>query len=226
MNGDGSGAASVTAAPGPQGGPQWNAAGTAILYSFRDAGVTQVRRINPQDGSARVLLQSKGGLGQPHVTADERNVIYAFGNPPNLWKVPLAGGTARQLTFDRESSSFPSLSPDGKWIAYEFQKGNTTQIKIMDVDGGHQQQLTDDDAINWSNSWASDNRRIAYAAFRDGAWNIWWIDRITRERKQLTRHTAFGSFTRNPAWKPGTEQIAYEHWLIQGNIYMVNVDLF
>jgi Tol biopolymer transport system component/DNA-binding winged helix-turn-helix (wHTH) protein len=224
MNADGTGAASVAAAPGPQGGPLWNADGSAILFSYREAGITQLRRLDPRDGSQRVLLQSREGVGQPHVTADERDVIYAAGNPPNLWKRALAGGPPRQITFDREGSSFPSLSPDGNWIAYEFQKGNTTQIKIIDRDGGNQQLLTDDAAINWANSWSSDNRRIAYAAYHDAAWNIWWIDRVTRERKQITHHTAFGSFTRNPAWKPGSEQIVYEHWLIQGNLFLANLD--
>jgi hypothetical protein len=54
-------------------------------------------------------------------------------------------------------------------------------------------------------------------------WNIWWIDRVTKERKQITHHTAFGSFTRNPAWRPGTEEIVYEHWLVTGNIYLAEV---
>ena len=220
MNADGSGAVAITAAPGPQSGAGWNADGSAILYSYRDAGAVQLHRINPADGAHRLLLRVTDPIGQPHVTPDEREVVYTAGTPPNLWKAPLPAGSARQLTFEREAASFASISWDGRWIAYESQKGNTTQVKVMDRDGRRIEQLTDDDGLNWSNSWAADNRRVAFASFRGGVWNIWWIDRVTKQRKQITHHTAFGSFTRNPAWRPGTEEIVYEHWLVTGNIYM------
>jgi Tol biopolymer transport system component len=223
MNADGSGASSVTAAPGPQGAPLWNAEGSAVLYSYTDQKRTILARIDPAGGSKRVLLDTAETLQQPHVTADERAVIFAAGFPANLWKRPLDGGKPRQLTFDREGASFPSLSWDGQWIAYELQRGNATQIAVMDREGGHQVVLTDDAGLNWSNSWSSDNRRIAFAAFRDGVWNICWIDRLTRERKQVTHRTAFGEFVRNPAWRPASDQIVYEHWLVKGNLYVVDL---
>src|SRR5262245_58224285 len=179
-------------------------------------------RVNPADGSKRVLLETGEIFQQPHITADERAVIFASGHPMNLWKRPFDGSGARQLTVDREGVSFPSLSSDGRWIAYELQRGYTTQIGVMDRDGGQQTVLTEDPGLNWSNSWSSDNRRIAFAAFRDGVWNICWIDRLTRERKQVTHRTAFGEFVRNPAWRPGSEQIVYEHWLVKGNLYVVD----
>src|SRR5436190_1577329 len=82
--------------------------------------------------------------------------------------------------------------------------------------GSHQEILTDDPALNWSNSWASDNRRIAYASYRDGVWNLYSIDRMTRERKQITQYTAYGTFVRNPAWRPGTEEVVYEYSQVKG----------
>jgi hypothetical protein len=53
-------------------------------------------------------------------------------------------------------------------------------------------------------------------SLRDGVWNIYWIDRLTRERKQVTHRTAFGEFVRNLAWRPASDQIIYEHWLVKG----------
>jgi Tol biopolymer transport system component/DNA-binding winged helix-turn-helix (wHTH) protein len=223
MNADGSGAVAVTSAPGPQSSAGWTADGGAILYSFWDGGVSQLRRINPAGGAQRLLRRITEPIGQPHVWPDEREVVYAAGSPVNLWKLALPGGPAQQLTFEREAASYPSLSWDGEWIAYESQKGNTTQIKVIDRQGRRVSQLTDDEALNWSNSWAADNRRIAFASFQDGVWNIWWIDRATKQRKQITHHTAFGSFVRNPAWRPGTEEMVYEHWLVRGNIYLAEV---
>jgi Tol biopolymer transport system component len=221
MNADGSAAASVATDPNPQGIPLWNAPGTAVLYNARDRRITRLMRVNPADASKRLLLETGDDLQQAHITADEQAVIYDTGKPVNIWTRQLAGGAPRQLTFDSEGASFPSPSWDGKWIAYELQRGNATQIGLMDREGGHQKVLTEDPGLNWSNSWSSDNRRIAFAAFRDGVWNVCWIDRLTGERKQVTHRTAFGEFVRNPAWRPGSEQIVYEHWLVKGNLYMV-----
>jgi Tol biopolymer transport system component len=223
MNADGSSAVAVTSAPGPQSSASWTADNSALLYAYWDRGAVHLCRVNPADGTQQLLRRITEPIAQPHVTLDGREVVYSAGTPSNLWKQSLAGGTARQLTFEREAASFPSISWDGQWIAYESQKGNTTQIQVIDRDGGRQLQLTDDEALNWSNSWAADNRRIAFASFRNGVWNIWWIDRVTKARKQITHHTAFGSFTRNPAWRPGTEEIVYEHWLVKGNIYLADV---
>ena len=59
---------------------------------------------------------------------------------------------------------------------------------------------------------------------RDGkATGVSYIDRVTRERKQITRYTAFGAFVRNPAWRPGTEQVVYEYSQVKGNGYLMNL---
>jgi Tol biopolymer transport system component/DNA-binding winged helix-turn-helix (wHTH) protein len=224
MNADGSGAAPVTDDPGVQAGASWNAEGTAILYCSSKGTGCQVRRINPEDRSVKVIQElPQRAIDMPHVTTDEQDLIFVRPSPPNVWKLHLKDGSPKQLTFDREGASFPAPSWDGQWIAYEVKRGENTQIGVMDRDGGHQELLTDDPALNWSNSWASDNRRIAYASYRDGVWNLYWIDRVTRERRQITSYTAYGAFVRNPAWRPGTEQVVYEYSHVKGNIYLVNL---
>src|SRR5581483_1754304 len=171
MNADGSAAASVTSDTGAVGAPLWNADGSAILYTYGDQN-QHVARLNPADGSKRALFGTHEPMQQPHITPDEQAVVFSSGHPMNIWKRRFADGKATQLTFDREGASFPSLSWDGKWISYELQRGNTTQIGLMDSSGGQQSVLTEDPGLNWSNSWALDNRRIEFASYRDGVWNI------------------------------------------------------
>ena len=224
MNADGSGAVAVTDDPDIRGAPGWSADGTAILYSASTKTGYELRRIRPADRSRQVLLASpQRHVLMPHVTPDERELIYVRPEPGNLWKLPLAGGAPKQLTFDREGIDFPSVSWDGRWIAYELNRGANVQIGVMDRNGGHPEILTDDPGLHWSNSWASDNRRIAYAGYSDGVWNLYWIDRVTRERKQITRYTAYGAFVRNPAWRPGTEEVVYEYSQVKGNADLMNL---
>jgi Tol biopolymer transport system component len=157
-------------------------------------------------------------LLRSHLTPDEKDFIYDFGSPRNIWKRGVASGVAKQLTFDRQRTWFPEISWDGNWIVYQVTEGDDTQIAVMDRDGGQQRILTSGPGKHFAHSFASDNRRIAYAGFENGAWNLYWIDRITGEHKQITHYTAFGSFVRSPAWRPNTEQFAYEYSDVKGNI--------
>jgi Tol biopolymer transport system component len=54
-------------------------------------------------------------------------------------------------------------------------------------------------------------------------WNVYWIDRTTGETKQVTNYTAFGSVVRSPAWRPGTEQMAFEYTEVKGNVYSIDL---
>ncbi len=50
-----------------------------------------------------------------------------------------------------------------------------------------------------------------------------WVDRVTKEDHAITKETAFGSYMRSPAWRPGTEEIVYERAQSKGNIYLLPV---
>ena len=93
----------------------------------------------------------------------------------------------------------------------------------MERDGGQQRLLTSGTGKRFAYSFAADNRRIAYAGYFQGVWNLYWIDRITGETRKFTNNTAFGSFVRSPAWRPNTEEIAYEYSDVKGNIERVQL---
>ncbi len=81
----------------------------------------------------------------------------------------------------------------------------------------------DDPGPHYPYSFASDSRRIAYTSCPDGVWNVYTVDRIAREIKQVTNYTAFESVVRSPAWRPGTDQMAFEFTEIKGNVYSIDL---
>jgi len=223
MNADGSNATPVVSDQGFANGPGWTADSKAIWYTFATAGQFQIRKFQPADGSQQVLMDSKEYHTRAHLTSDLREMVYDSGRPLNIWILSLQGGSSRQLTFDREGAGFPVLSADGQWIVYELFRGEGTTISIMDRTGEHQQTILAGPGVHYPYSFASDNRRIAYTACPDGVWNVYWIDRITGETKQATNYTAYGSVVRSPAWRPGTEQMAFEYTEIKGNVYAIDL---
>jgi TolB protein len=140
-----------------------------------------------------------------------------------VWVRPLHGGAPRQLTFDRQSANFPVISPDGRWVVFSLLRGGDSQVGLVPLQGGAMQVLTAEPGQHWPGSWSSDSRRIALSVFRDGVWNLRWLDRETREFAPVTHETAFGSYVRAPAWRPGSEQIVYEWSRSKGNIYLVDL---
>ncbi|MEO8370533.1 MAG: protein kinase [Candidatus Solibacter sp.] len=199
----------------------WNADSSALILNLFSSVGQRVVRFGLTDGSRRTLWETDITGARIHITPDEQELVYDTGRPRNIWKLKINGAQAKQLTFDRERAWFPEVSWDGQWIVYQVGRGDSSEIAVMDRNGGQQQILTPEPGKRFSHSFASDNRRIAYAGFEKGVWNLYWIDRITRERRQITHHTAYGSFVRSPAWRPGTEQMAYEFSGVKGNIELL-----
>ena len=81
--------------------------------------------------------------------ASERSDIF------NIWKIADTGGSPAQVTFHKEDGvQFPSISPDGKVIAYE----NEFELWTVDVPSGSPKKVTidmafdpKDNLITWTN---------------------------------------------------------------------------
>jgi len=67
-------------------------------------------------------------------------VVFTHGG--DLWRAPLAGGTAVRLTSARGVELFGKFSPDGKWIAFTGQLDGDEQVYIVPTEGGEPRQLT------------------------------------------------------------------------------------
>jgi hypothetical protein len=86
-----------------------------------------------------------------------------------IWKVAVAGGPARQITFGERGDAQPQWSPDGRHISFVSARGSGSgddapkaQIYVMRTDGGEAWKLTDAKENVASYSWAPDSSRIAY----------------------------------------------------------------
>jgi Tol biopolymer transport system component/DNA-binding winged helix-turn-helix (wHTH) protein len=140
--------------------------------------------------------------------------------PPNVWTVSLEGGPPTQITFDKEGMGFASWSPDGQLLAIEGQRGDSTQIFTVRP-GESPIQLTHALGQSWPFSWSPDGDKIAFAASRDGVWNVRWISRTTGAERQLTSYTGASHYVRYPYWSADGKTIVYEYAETTGNIWML-----
>ncbi len=68
--------------------------------------------------------------------------VAANRKPQQIWMVPLAGGSPRQITRDGAVNNRPRWSPDSRRIAFVSDRSGSSQIWTMDPDGGKPFQAT------------------------------------------------------------------------------------
>src|SRR3954453_1145197 len=102
----------------------------------------------PFDVNALLSLKR---MSDPQISPDSKWVAFtvqsadvtANRKPTQIWIVPLEGaGAPKQITTDGEANSRPRWSPDSKRIAYISDRGGSSQIWMMDPDGGNAKQIT------------------------------------------------------------------------------------
>ncbi len=140
----------------------------------------------------------------------------------NAWMADLTTQTKQKLTFDREFIGYPCWSPDGSELALEVRRGDDIFVGVMPSAGGTPELLNEKRGLSWASSYSPDGRRIAFAGYRDDTWNLWWIDRKTREEKRLTENTRLDVYIRFPSWSPKGDRIAYEQAETRGHVLLLD----
>ena len=127
------------------------------------------------------------------------------------------GGNQRKLTNNRHGDWSPSWSPDGKRIAFVSNRDGhvidgipTSDIYVMDADGGNQQNLTNNPGRDSSPSWSPDGKRIAFHSDRDNDRDhnieIYVMDDDGGNLQRLTNNLTEDQY---PAWSPDGKRIAF-----------------
>ena len=101
---------------------------------------------------------------KPTLTPDGSEIIFSYQS--DLWKVSSNGGDAYRLTAMDGVESYPSVSPDGKWLAFTSNQYGNNDVYIMPLKGGEIKQLTFHESNDLVSSWSWDSKSVNFDSNR------------------------------------------------------------
>jgi len=199
--------------------PRWSPGGLGI-YCLRPSGVgTQDLlkvTINPKSGQATdAASEVLSGLQSGNyftVSSDGTRLAYLRRQTySNLWLARLQdsnhggdpGKGLQTAALTRGTSRFdsPSVSPDGKWIAYT----TSGHIFKMTIEGAAPIQLTFSSATDFSPAWSPSGKQIAFGSNEGGAYQVWIIDSDGANRRKFPKTQLSEDLGAQVAWSPGRD---------------------
>lgn len=116
--------------------------------------------------------------------------------------MPATGGSAERVTFTGAYNISPSISPDGKWLAYISRVGGAFKLHVMDLTSGSVTAITDTTADE-SPSFAPNGKLIVYATQQQGREALMTT---TLDGKIKARLAGQSGDIREPDWGPFQKQ--------------------
>ncbi len=164
-------------------GLTWTRDGTALVFSSNRSGQFALWRIALDGGAADRLPVGTDNATQPAIGAQPGALAYTQGSA--VWSIERPDGGAI-LTSTQEDSA-PSLSPDGRFFAFQSRRSGTQQIWVASIDGASLRQLTSTNGpMAGSPSWSHTGDHILFDARPGGHSHIFSIASSGGPARQLT----------------------------------------
>ena len=218
--------------------PSWSPDGKRIVFSSERDGNSEIYVMDADGSNPRRLTENDNFDQFPSWSPDGERIAFMSDRDGDflhfdIFVMDADGGNLQNITNNPFDERYPSWSPDGERIAFSSHRdghfrnrwGITSEIYVMNADGGNLQRLTENLKNDWYPSWSPDGERIAFVADRKGDFanfEIYVIDANGGNQHRLTenRHT-----DSSPSWSPDGERIVFTSQR-DGNreIYVMDAD--
>ena len=192
--------------------------GRYIVFHSDRTGAPHLWRMNLDGSDQRQLTNGASGELGAQFSPDGRWLIYSTSfSKRTLWRMPAEGGEPVQL--NDKLSRAPTISPDGKLVAYFYRDENAPwRIAVAPLEGG--QPLKTFDLNSTDLDWTPDGRAIAYADSKDGVSNIFAQPLDGGAPKQLTDFKADRIFSFD--FSRDGKQLALSRGTVTSDVVLIN----
>jgi serine/threonine protein kinase len=169
--------------------PRWSSKGDAIYYLHSRGQTKDLMKIKiapatgKAKGSAHVIQTGLQAGSLFSLSRDNKRLLYTRQQSySNLWLVSyesngdIKAAKTKQLTTGTSSAYSPSISPDGKQVAFSMGNPSQANIFVIPIEGGQMKQLTFFNSLNRWAVWSPDGKDIAFGSNQSGTPKVWRVN--------------------------------------------------
>lgn len=190
---------------------QKGVAGSQIAFRIDQGGNEEIG-IADSDGHNLVSITSDRSLSKgPAWVPGRRDLVYATWRvgPPQILLHTLATGERRKVVGLPGGSHSPSVSPDGKKIAFiSARSGASPDLYVVDLDGSNLKRLTRSGDDESSPVWSPDGRTLLYSSRLRGSPQLFTIPADGSAPASKLRVIGVLNAT-EPDWSPDGQTIVF-----------------
>jgi len=123
-----------------------------------------------------------------------------------VYLVDYDGSNTRQMTHDGVISVHPSISPDGRSIAYTGYQSGYPDVYVIELASGARSKIVNFPGTNSGAAFSSDGNRIALSVSKDGNPELYTVSVGGGGARRLTHTRGVES---GPSWSPSGDEIVY-----------------
>lgn len=254
INEDGSNLQQLTHSKGFDGGPVWSPDGEKIVFPSDRDNDPEIYIMDADGSNQKRLTKTLGDDSHPHWFPDGTKIIFNSARTSadlnanwgkqwhEIFSMNTDGSDVKQITSFKTVSTYPSVSPDGKNIAFRrvidgpaFNWDLSTNVNnrdskifVTDIHGMNPVNVSRSPAFDGWPCWAPDSTTIMFVSNRSGPANTGQIYVVDKSGAGLKKLLDFPGSLAQPTWsKDGKKVFAYENIEVDGsefgNIVVIDV---
>ena len=182
--------------------------GKRIAFTSNVDGTPDLYMINADGTGRRRVTNTPVAESAPSWSSDGHELLFSIGrDTAHLYAVSPNGSGQRELTV--VAGNGPTLSPDGKYIAYTSGKFPNATSTISALDGSSPRVLTTTPAFNFA--WSPNGKLLAYTLLTaDRKVEVWLANADGSSSRRLMLNDSIEGGPQWPAWSPDGKRLAIQ----------------
>ncbi|MGY8903245.1 MAG: Tol-Pal system beta propeller repeat protein TolB [Burkholderiales bacterium] len=188
---------------GSNSAPAWSPDGQSLALTLSREGSSQIYAMSAAGGEPRRLTQSASIDTEAAYAPDGKSIYFVSdrGGGPQIYRMAAsgeAGGGAERITFTGSYNISPTISPDGRWLAYIARQSGMFKLTVMELGTANANPITETSADE-KPGFSPNSRLIVYATVLQGRQALMVT---TLDGKVKTRLAGQAGDIREPDWGP------------------------